>query len=175
MKILDSLYETEKTLKLDVDLGHFPEWHRLMVILRFCSLFPKHRITQTGTGSYHLETNVTPSSMRLRRMLRDCKGRLYVSERRFEMIGSWGDIIFWTGKMKFKFKYVKNKVFIQRIRKRVSDREINLKDILCLPFNSQIDFHRKRRLKWWKRRKGELKEVKKWMNLKNWKKYTVKH
>lgn len=167
MKILNSLYETEKTLKLDVDLGHFPEWHRLMVILRFCSLFPKHRITQTGSGSYHLETDMTSSSMRLRRMLRDCKGRLYVSDRRFEMIGAFGDIIFWTGKMKFEFKITKNGMFIQKIRKRIPDREISLKEVLALPFKSQIDFHRKRRLKWWKRRKGEIKEVKKWVNSKS--------
>ena len=162
MKILESLKETEKTLKSDVDKGHFPEWHRLKTILNFVNNYPNAKIYETTiTGSHHLKSSI-PSSMKIRRTIPDCRGRIYVSDRRFEMIGAFGDIIFWTGKAKFQYKIIKGKLKIKWLRKRVSDREISLKDVLALPFWSQIDVHhRKSREKWLKRKKGKLKEERK--------------
>jgi len=163
MRILDSLKETEDTLKCDVDLGKFPEWWRLKVILSFLHNYPNAKIYQVATGSHHLKSSI-PSSMKIRRAIPDCRGRLYVSDRRFEMIGSWGDIIFWGGKAKFQYKVVKGKLMIKWIRRRVPDREISLKDVLALPFWSQIDtHHRKCREKWLKRQKGKMKELKKFL------------
>jgi hypothetical protein len=160
MRILDSLKETEENLKDDVDLGGFPEWWRLKKILNFLN-FPDAEIWQTETGSIHLKSSI-PSSMKIRRALPDCRGRLYVSDRRFEMIGSFGDIIFWTGKAKLKYKKVKDKIVISWTRKRVPDRQITLRDVLALPFWSQIDtHHRISRAKWLKRQKGLEKEAKK--------------
>jgi hypothetical protein len=121
--------------------------------------FPDAEIWQTGTGSIHLKSSI-PSSMKIRRALPDCRGRLYVSSRRFELIGSWGDIIFWTGKAKLKYKKVKDKIIILWTRKRVPDRRITLRDVLALPFWSQIDtHHRISRVKWLKRQKGLKKET----------------
>ncbi|MEM1540834.1 MAG: hypothetical protein QXJ07_05580 [Candidatus Bathyarchaeia archaeon] len=165
MKIIDSLKETESKLKADVDLGSFPEWWRLKVVLNFLHNFPDAKIYETQTGSYHLESS-HPSSMKIRRAIPDCRGRLYVSDRRFEMIGSHGDIIFWTGKAKFQYKMVKGKLTVKWLRKRKPDREITLKDVLALPWKLAPPQHRKRYLKWWKRKLGEEKEKRR-MRLKN--------
>jgi hypothetical protein len=158
MKVLESLRETEETLKCDVDVGpNWPEWWKLKTILNFLN-FPDAEIYRANpSGSYHLESSL-PSQMRIRRAIPDCRGRLYVSDRRFEMIGAYGDIIFWNGKSKFQFKKVKGKLVVLWVRKGGSDQKITLKDVLALPFKLNPPQHMKRRLRWWKRRLGLKKE-----------------
>ena len=156
MNIKESLEETLNELKIDVDVGNFPEWWRLMRILNFCSLFPDAEIYQTASGGYHLKTASVRSNSDLRKALGDCKGREYCANKRLEMIGTDSDIIFWTGKGKFQYKKVKDKLIVTWTRKRVPDRKITLRDVLALPFWSQIDtHHRISRIKWLKHKKKE--------------------
>jgi len=155
MKIKDSLEETLNELKIDIDIGNFPEWWRLIRILNFLSFFSDAEVYQSSSGGYHLKTSLTRSSSRLRRALGDCKGREYCANKRFEMIGADSDIIFWSGKAKFRYRKVKDKIVVSWTRKRVLDRRITLRDVLALPFWSQIDtHHRISRAKWLKRQNG---------------------
>lgn len=162
MEILSSLRDTEETLKDDVDVSpNWPVWWRLKVVLSFLNNFPEAKLFQTGTGSYHLESQIA-SSMKIRRAIPDCRGRLYVSDRRFEMIGSHGDIIFWTGKGKFRYEMRNGELCVRWTRKRVKDREITLRDFLALPFKlSELDFHQKHRTRFFRRKAWKLSHTKK--------------
>jgi len=160
LRVKESLLETEKQLKNDLDKGNFPEWWRLMVILRFQNLPDAEMTMQPKTGSIHMFSSI-PSDMEIRRAIPDCRGRLYVSERRKQMIGAFGDIIYRKGKGRFKFKMVKGKLIVIWTRKPQPDIPIDLRDVLRLPFKACPPQHVKRHLKWWKRFKGKMKEVRK--------------
>ena len=160
MNIYESLRETENQLKLDVDRGNYPEWYRLIRILNFVNFYPNAEIYETAvTGSHHLVCSL-PSSLKLRRINRDCKGRIYMSEVRMKVIGAGGDIIFWTGKGEFKLIKCKGKTIVKWLRRRVPDRKIDLRDVLRLPAKLKAYMHKKRHLRWWRKKSWKVKRGK---------------
>lgn len=154
------LLETTRTLKLDLDSEPYPEWHRLKAMFNFLCLFPSARIERSRIkNAYHLFADGVTSDIDIQRFLGDCAGRIYMAEKRKQLSGVPSDIIFeWKG----LFEYVQTrKGLIKKwIKKPVAYETCTLKDVLNMPFCSQIDFHKKRRIKWWKRRMGGKKEEK---------------
>ncbi len=153
MNVLESLIETEKQLKNDLDAGpNWPEWWRLKTIFNFLQ-FPNAEMTvQSKTGSIHQFSSI-PSNLDIRRGIPDCRGRLYVSDRRKQMIGAHGDIIYRKGKGKFKFMNVKGKLLKIWIRRPTPDVPIDLRDVLHLPFTLRNQpTHLKRTLRYNKRK-----------------------
>lgn len=147
MKVKESLLETEYTLKNDLDTGpRWPEWWRLKVALTFHSL-PGASMSQQPTGSIHQFSSL-PSDMDVRRAIPDCRGRLYVSDRRKQMIGAAGDVIYRQGKGKFKFLKVKGRLLIKWTRKPTPDEPIAIEDLLRLPFKLSPPTHLKRTLRY---------------------------
>jgi hypothetical protein len=159
-EIREALKATQETLKLDLDGPPYPEWWRLIRLLNFVNLFTKTRIERHPMkNAYHLFAEGVESTLHLRMMFDECHGRLYMSQKRLELIGEPGDIIFqWKGL--FKYILTKKGLITRWIKKPVRYEPCMLKDVLALPFWSQIDtHHRISRVKWLKRQKGLKKET----------------
>lgn len=132
MSLVESLKRTEETLKLDVD-GTFPQWFILMRIFNFLHLLPCAKLTRSSSlRGYHLFAS-TPSSLHMRRTLRDDLGRIYMTEKRKEMIGVGGDIIY-RRKGVFQITHNNGSLIVRWTRPLKGDEPCNLRDILRLPF-----------------------------------------
>jgi len=130
--------------------------------MNFINLFPHARIERhPQKNAYHLFADGVTSSLHLRMMFNECAGRIYMSQKRLELIGEPGDIIFeWKGV--FEYVETKNGLLKRWIKKPTSYEPCSLRDVLVLPFCSQIDFHQRRRIRWYKKRYlPRLKEMKK--------------
>jgi hypothetical protein len=154
--LVQFLKKTEGKLKIDVD-GTFPQWFILSRIFNFLHLFPNAKIARSSSRTgYHLFAEV-PSTIHMRRTLRDDLGRIFMTEKRQQMIGAGGDIIY---REKGTFNVLKTKrglIFKWNKRPR-GDEPCDLRDVLRLPFKLTVDFHRRRRMRWWKRQLGIKKK-----------------
>jgi len=171
MDIFESLEQTASTLKFDYDSGkgergYTPEWFTLLHILNILNTYEDATLTRSSSGNgYHIYIPSQTSNIDVRRLHRDCKGRLFCSESRAKALNitQHHDVIY---RRKGMFKIIERpgkRPIFKWIRQPTGDSEpLTLKDLLMIPFCSQIDFHRKNRIRWYKKRfLPRLKEIEK--------------
>jgi hypothetical protein len=158
MSVRESLEKTSRQLKFDYD-GTNPEWFIIMHLINILYFFPHAVIRRSSSGKgFHVYV-AQPSDLDVRCFHREDKGRIWCTQLRAQILNVTEnhDIIY---QRKGTLKILKtNKGLIYRwTRKPTGDSEpLSMRDVLALPFCSQIDFHRKRRVRYWKRKKGEEK------------------
>jgi len=128
--IIQSIKQTEETLKLDID-SDVPEWRRLQRVFNFLYCFPDAQVEEhPHTTGIHLKATV-PSRLVPRRAFGDCKGRLLWSEDR------GGDIIF-QKKGTFKIQNIKGERRVIYTVPPTSYDPIEAMNLLALPFTSKL-------------------------------------
>jgi hypothetical protein len=164
MDIFESLEQTANELKFDYDEKNMPQWFILTHLINIMSTYPDAILTRSSSGSgYHIYIPTQKSNIDIRRLHREDKGRLFCSESRARALSiSISHDVIYRRKGSFRIIEHKNRrpTFIWTRKPKGDSEPLTLKDLLMLPFCSQIDFHRKNRIRWYKKHfLPRLKEI----------------
>ena len=155
---------TSKQLKFDYD-GTNPQWFLLAHIFNLLYYYPNAKICLSSSRKgFHVIVENSESDLDIRRFHREDKGRIWCTELRSLMLNAKEnhDIIY-KAKGTFKFIKVKGKWVHVWIKKPVGDEAITIDDLLRLPFKLAPPQHKKRYLRWWKKKSWKCR---KWKSMK---------
>lgn len=162
MNVNDFLEITSRKLKFDYD-GTNPQWFLLAHIFNLLYYYPNAKIyLSSSRKGFHVIVEDSESDLDIRRFHREDKGRLWCTELRSLMLGAKEnhDIIY-KAKGRFKFIKVKGKWMHVWIKEPIGDEAISVEDLLRLPSKLAPPQHKKRYLKWWKKKSWKLNKVQK--------------
>ena len=162
MNVNDFLEITSRKLKFDYD-GTNPQWFLLAHIFNLLYYYPDAKIyLSSSRKGFHVVVEDSESNLDIRRFHREDKGRLWCTELRSLMLGAKEnhDIIY-KAKGRFKFIKVRGKWIHVWVKEPIGDEAISVEDLLRLPSKLAPPQHKKRYLKWWKKKSWKLNKIRK--------------